>query len=529
MQIICPNCQAEYDLEPPAAPFARDQDLVFRCTACSTAIPLRLNESAIPDELDDEPDTDVVEAPPRVESFILLRQGGSTYRVENTAQLQRWIAERRIWPDDEVAIDGGDWQRVGDIDAYAVFFRLVEDAERVQGGTTTPSPAGTSGASATEPLPPSAQSRPPQKPRLSVSVKAGLFARPAHLDVTSDAPAKQVRPETSESPSVPATTQGQASMVQHSPDPLGDPEPAANVTPAVVAEVEEEFGMSEDIEAPVQHEAPDVAERFGEVVPEEAPRTFLTPDQPTMDMELEEEDFFSEEHTSDALAAGGGFDGDDDLVEWGQHRRKNMVMWWLMFFGALGGAAYLALDFLNSRDVQVQTPVVDSPAPADTTATVAPQPVEDVEAGGDTGAEAEATAEATAEAKDAAAEADEAAEAAPAGDPPTEPGMAEAPEPEKAKPVAPPPPKKPSASSEISRGWAQIDRENWSKARGHFDVALRMQPSNPDARFGVAYVNEQQGRMGEAVSQYCRLSATASGEVKVEAEGRLRALAKDCP
>ena len=137
--------------------------------------------------------------------------------------------------------------------------------------------------------------------------------------------------------------------------------------------------------------------------------------------------------------------------------------------------------------------------------------------------------EATAEAKDAAAEADEVAEAAPAGDPPAEPGMAAAPEPERAKPVAPPPPKKPSASSEISRGWAQIDRENWSKARGHFDAALRMQPSNPDARFGVAYVNEQQGRMGEAVSQYCRLSATASGEVKVEAEGRLRALAKDCP
>ena len=35
----------------------------------------------------------------------------------------------------------------------------------------------------------------------------------------------------------------------------------------------------------------------------------------------------------------------------------------------------------------------------------------------------------------------------------------------------------------------------------------------------MAYVNEQQGRMGEAL-QYCRLSATASGEVKVEAEGR---------
>ena len=73
MQIVCPNCQAEYELDPPAAPFARDQDLVFRCTACGTAIPLRLNEPEIPAELEDEPDTDVVEAPPRVESFILLK------------------------------------------------------------------------------------------------------------------------------------------------------------------------------------------------------------------------------------------------------------------------------------------------------------------------------------------------------------------------------------------------------------------------------------------------------------------------
>ena len=103
MQIVCPNCQAEYELDPPAPPFARDQDLVFRCTACGTAIPLRLNEPEIPDELEEEPDTDVVEAPPRVESFILLKQSDSTYRVENTAQ--QWIAERRI-ADDEVAIDG---------------------------------------------------------------------------------------------------------------------------------------------------------------------------------------------------------------------------------------------------------------------------------------------------------------------------------------------------------------------------------------------------------------------------------------
>ena len=203
-------------------------------------------------------------------------------------------------------------------------------------------------------------------------------------------------------------------------------------------------------------------------------------------------------------------------------------MWWLMFFGALGGAAYLALDFLNARDAQVQVAPEASPADAELAPEVAvvtsPSTADDVQ-----GDSAEATP-GTADADEAEAEANtpEAVEAK-AEEASSETKAAPTPKADESKPATPPPPKKPSASSEISRGWAQIDRENWTKAREHFSTALGLQPSNPDARFGMAYVNEQQGRLGEAVSQYCRLSATASGEVKVEAEGRLRALAKDCP
>jgi hypothetical protein len=45
----------------------------------------------------------------------------------------------------------------------------------------------------------------------------------------------------------------------------------------------------------------------------------------------------------------------------------------------------------------------------------------------------------------------------------------------------------------------------------------------------MAYVNENEGRIDEAVVQYCRLAATASGDVKNEAAGRLRSLDKECP
>ena len=515
MQIICPNCQAEFDLDPPAAPFARDQDLVFRCTVCSTPIPLRLNESAIPEELEEEPDTDVVEAPPRVESFILLRQGGSTYRVENTAQLQRWIAERRIWPDDEVAIDGGDWQRVGDIEAYAVFFKLVEDAERVNERPAAPTTPPRSE--------PPGQPSPPKKPRLSVSAKSGLFARPAHLDVSSDAPEGQAVSAVVKPNDAPVAAWPEPVQVDDAAEPGGETPQTTVIEAAAIAEVEEIPDILQQDQTVDQDEPQDVVERFGEVVPEEAPSAFLAPDQPTMDMELEEDDFFSEEHPADTLSSGVGFGDEDDLLEWGQQRRKNMVMWWLMFFGALGGAAYLALDFLNSRDAQVQAPVEETPPAPDVDVEGVAEPATEQEAGSDSGG---AMAAASADAAEAEAEA---ADSTRAGDTVEVDEVVVAPEPEEPKAAAPPPPKKPSVATEVSRGWAQIDRENWTKAREHFETALRLQPSNPDARFGMAYVNEQQGRVGEAVGQYCQLSRTASGEVKIEAEGRLRALAKDCP
>ena len=86
-----------------------------------------------------------------------------------------------------------------------------------------------------------------------------------------------------------------------------------------------------------------------------------------------------------------------------------------------------------------------------------------------------------------------------------------------------------SPSREIDRGWAKIDRENWSAARTHFNNALEASPGNGDAAFGLAYVNENEGRVDEAVRQYCRLQQSGSGEAKAEASGRLRALARSCP
>jgi hypothetical protein len=454
VQIVCPKCQAEYELDPPVVPFARDQDLVFRCSQCTTAIPLR-REDASSDSAAVPTPTPVEPSASESSPTFVLKQEGNTYHVRDEAMLQRWIAERRIWPDDQVSVDGDPWKRVGDIEEYDVFFSLVEKAERA---------APQVDASA--------------KPSLNVSVKPSLFARRTTLDVER---------------------------------------PATSATPTTVDPVD-----IEDVEVlAVEHVS------VGEVVPDEESARLATsafgvigPDEPTMDMDLEEEDFFSEEQTAIAerrsYESSGLVVDDDDPLEWEQQKRGSMVMWWLMFLGALGGVAYLGLGFLNARDAaksKADVEAVAAPVPeAEPAVKAVPEPMpEPPEAApADSGPEAEPSAVPEPAPKP---------EATPASKPSTKPAATE--------PPAPPPAS--SAKREIDRGWAQIDRKNWSQAKVHFDKALRADPASPDGRLGMAYVNEHQGRVAEAIAQYCRLQATGTGEVRLEAAGRLRALGKDCP
>jgi hypothetical protein len=401
--------------------------------------------------------------------------------------LQRWIVERRVWPDDEIAEGAAPFQRVGDLEAFQIFFQVVADAER----------------------------NPPTSPALEVPTpafvgkasSAKLFSRPSGVDL----------PELSQSTTVPTLK----------PAPEAPAEPSPELPPELPPEPETEF-----VAAPVVESEPEPATeeaRFGEVIPGEAPAAFSGSvlDEPTMDMELGQDDFFSEEETAIADNAmfqldGGSIDDDDDL-EWDQTRRKGLVMWWLIFFGGLGGAGYFTLDFISQSEKE---PV----ATVEPEATISPPVVADKEG-------------------------DRADTAAPVAEPPAAPETGTETEPEtkpeavrsskqdrppqksepsaskKAAPVAKKvaPPARPNAEREVDRGWNQIDKKNWSKARDHFGKALSVAPGSVDGRYGMAYVNEHQGRVAEAVTQYCRLSKTTTGEIRNEVAGRLRTLGKECP
>ena len=490
MQIVCQQCQAEYEIDPPATSFARDQDLVFRCASCGHSIPIRGDQSGA------SATGETAQASP---SGFVLRQEGNTYHVRDAAMLQRWIAERRVWVDDEISESGGPFRRAGDLEPFKVFFQLVADAQRPMTGvsaTEVPEPQSSSAPSAPGP----------------VKAKGGtLFARPDGLAPT------QARTESVQTVEALGPADDETALIE--PD-VAEPLEAddRDSEPVEVTEVS-------TIEAMVEEE--DLT--FGESVPDEMPSPFagLSPDEPTMDMELEEEDFFSEEATvlgGGALHAAGV--DDDDELEWVQTRRSGMLMWWALFLGGLGGAGYFALDWLNAADEAKKSAAVEAPVTEDEPVVADPEP----------------TAEPTVE--DTKADAGEAAEDAPvdaSGEPPALPEAVAEPEksapapaatksaPPPAKPSKPAAPAKPNPSREIDRGWGKIDQGNWSAARGHFSKALSVSPGNADARLGMAYVNENEGRIAEAVGQYCRLAATASGDVKNEAAGRLRSLDKECP
>ena len=501
MQIVCEQCHAEYEIDPPAGPFARDQNLVFRCTACGNSIPTRIAEPnrGAPTKAEPvatSPDADITEASQvPEENRILLRQQGKVYQVRGEAMLQRWIAERRIWRSDEVSLDGTNWTKAEKVDGCAIFFDLVDQADQTETATNT--------------------------------ARKNLFAKPETTEDPLSAMGVSAPDTTEERPSTPHPEETIA-------QPPADPEPDEEVS-VVEAKMEPDEPIRLAVEA----------------IPEELPSTLPRFDDPTLDLEeLADDGFFDGEQDSPMLSDPMGADSGvyDDELEWMQTKRKSMVTWWLLFFGALGGVGFFALDFLNKQDSKKSvnaatevpsTEAADTPSPSgpvpdtevesatqEDAAKAAAEPTDDGAAAEQAESTDEAPTDATASEAPASNEEGGSVAVDPVPPPPAPPSPAPTARPSQGSPPAP---ARVSPAREIDRGWAKIDREDWSAARTHFGNALAASPGNGDAQFGLAYVNENQGRLDEAVRQYCRLQQSGSGEAKAEAAGRLRALGRPCP
>lgn len=256
----------------------------------------------------------------------------------------------------------------------------------------------------------------------------------------------------------------------------------------------------------------DEAEIALEGIPDEVPALpvqgalELGPDDPTMDLGSPRASFFGEVDTSDTLFDAQTeeyrFDEDADF-EWIKNRKRQNAIRLVALFIAGLIASYFGMVWLEGRDVNVEKPsdakvVEATEAVAAEAPVVAPTPVEPP---------AEAELEATV-----------------APEPPTPPEPATVPE-----STAPPVPPTVNVDSELNAGWAAVDRERWSSARGHFQAVLSTSPGRSDALLGLAYVAEHQGNVDAAVTMYCGLTGSSSGSTRTEAEGRLRALRRTCP
>jgi hypothetical protein len=125
VQIRCDNCQAAYDVDPPAGSAAALVEMMFRCTECGRTFPICFGEPEVAHSPQVQP------AAEEETKGLLLKQDGKVYHVQDLAKLQRWIAERRVLADDEVSRGGGAWQAVGQIEELGIFFRLLDQIDQV--------------------------------------------------------------------------------------------------------------------------------------------------------------------------------------------------------------------------------------------------------------------------------------------------------------------------------------------------------------------------------------------------------------
>ncbi|MES2643094.1 MAG: hypothetical protein V4850_26665 [Myxococcota bacterium] len=117
MEITCPRCHSEHEIEPPPSARARGpRSLKFRCSHCGHTFsvdPEAPKESTSPPPLGEKP---------AGESIQLVQVAGQIWSVPDMAALHQWILERRLDRDALVSKHGLRWVRAGERDDLAMFF-----------------------------------------------------------------------------------------------------------------------------------------------------------------------------------------------------------------------------------------------------------------------------------------------------------------------------------------------------------------------------------------------------------------------
>lgn len=149
MDVGCPRCQTEYELDDARVP---EDGVTVKCTSCGhvfrvkkkslvVTLPVREGDAAAQQA---RPAGDLPPAPPSRE-WKIRQPGGNVFACRELTTLQKWIIEGKVGRDDEISLTGDTWKRLGNIPELASFFQVFEEAKQARAlqtlGNNTPLPS----------------------------------------------------------------------------------------------------------------------------------------------------------------------------------------------------------------------------------------------------------------------------------------------------------------------------------------------------------------------------------------------------
>lgn len=565
MRIICDDCQTEYDLtEQEERAFSEGQGLKFRCSYCGHIFTPDIGErrrawddasapepegSGGPEESgaegppvapaaphheedptadpeapsDDADSVDTLEEgedntpswralPPPVASnpsptasdpgavygggsSLYLKQEGQKYHVPDIATLQRWIVEGRVLAADLVSREGVRWEPVGQQSDLQPFFELLEQRNEA---SEAPMRQGIQ-----EPTPPELG-------------WAGLDddTMPQHGEPAEDPASESTRPTDSGAISDTHEADSETSLLVEPEEPTTDDTPTVNLG----------------------YRSPELPER--EPTPHRPPGAPTSPAPSAGIAPAADAPPSARDRAARKKSESSG-------VSWSQITLAILVVAVVLFT--------IGLYIFTHRGSRTPASTQGTPTPADPSATVsapqgqptqpppstrpAPQPPPPKQ---EPPSKAEPPTESPAEGKPATASGKPKADEAEPEESSTEqspPATAQAePEPEPAEKESTSSSSRQPLSSAatarnlVERGWEDIGRKDYGKARQRFVDATALDPTNEWAFYGLAYAADKQGDIRTARDAYCRAWSVGQGDIDLmrEVEGRLRVHGLQC-
>lgn len=128
MDVRCPRCQSEYELDDGRV---TDDGVTVKCSECQHVF--RVKKKSLVMTLpvrDDQVPTAPLPPTAQAREWKVRQPNGNIYLCRELTTLQKWIIEGKVGRDDEISLTGETWKRLGNIPELASFFQVVEDAKK---------------------------------------------------------------------------------------------------------------------------------------------------------------------------------------------------------------------------------------------------------------------------------------------------------------------------------------------------------------------------------------------------------------